>query len=136
MSDKLSKSLVLYVLNPPTEYGCQDCSFYSPTQSFCTFYKPADNKVEKLASCNLWTTNHRGFNYVKGPGTQTKEATGYMESTNGFGCRRCHEFVADTKRCKKVEGEISPLACCSGWEADPIRSKISAAQFKEMANYH
>lgn len=136
MSKKLSKPIVLYVLNPPTDYTCRDCTFFNPTQSRCTFYNPKDDKVEPWGSCNLWSTNNRGFNYVRGPGTQTKEATGYMENESGFGCKRCSEFVADTKRCKEVEGEISPLACCSNWEADPIRSKLSTAQFKEMANYH
>jgi|SRR5579871_884 len=138
-SEKLNKSLVLYVFNPPTNYTCKECAFISP-QGNCSNYIESDKNVKPYGSCNDWRTQKHG--YVQGTHDRTKEQTGYTENEKGFGCRRCEEFIADTKMCKKVDesggptvGIIHPGACCSRWEADPVRSKMSDNQLNGMRNY-
>lgn len=142
MSDKekLSKSLVLYVYNPGSNYTCQQCCYMAGGK--CSQYIKSDDNVSKTGSCNLWDFDENGTKKIFGPKSRTKEATGYMDSKVGFGCRRCEYFIADNKLCKKVDesespnvGLISPGACCSGFEADPIRAKLTDSQLNSMRNY-
>jgi hypothetical protein len=139
MSDKLSKALVLYVFAPSrNSYQCKNCAYYF--EGNCSQYKKQDAEVKEYGSCNLWGSNEGGAGV--GTSDRTKADTGYMENKPGFGCRRCAEFVGDTKRCKKVDEEggpnpgfISPVACCSRWEPDYVRAKLSDAALDNMKNF-
>jgi len=142
MLTKLNKALVLYVFEPEqASYQCKECAYFFDPESRCTQYKPGSDTVKAIGSCNLWDSNKHG--YIRGTGNRSKDDTGYMENNAGFGCRRCEEFVADTKRCKKVDesgsptrGIIHPLACCSRWEPDPTRANLSGKTLATMKNYH
>ena len=136
--DKLPKALVLYVFDPPSGYTCSECAFVSTTGK-CTDYAGFDEKVSPHGSCNDWRTLRNGR--IEGNHDRTREATGYVENYQGFSCKRCEEFVADTRRCLKVDekggltpGEINPNACCNRWEPGARRT-ISDSEFKHLKEY-
>lgn len=137
--EKYSKSTVLYVFNPPSKYTCEECTYINSTGD-CTQYTKADADVKPYGSCNIWSPGAKG--HVKANGDHTRQATGYTENRQGFSCARCEEFVADTKRCKKVNeaegltpGIIHPRACCNRWEADPIRAKLPEDTLRSLKEY-
>lgn len=135
----LSKALVLYVFAPErSTYQCEVCAYFF--EGKCSQYKKDDNVVAKIGSCNLWDSNEAGA--AIGTGLRTKASTGYVENEVGMSCGRCEEFVPDTKRCKKVNPEggpnpgfISPLACCSRWEKDPVRGDLPEKALRSMKSY-
>ena len=138
-SNKITKATVLYVFNPPAKYECQECAFYNSTGE-CTYYIPAEAKVKPYGSCNAWTYGAKG--HIKGNSDHTREATGYTENREGFSCGRCEEFVADTKRCRKVDekegltpGTIQPRSCCNRWSPDPIRAKLSEDKLRSLKEF-
>jgi hypothetical protein len=139
MSDKLPKALVLYVFNPGSNYCCNQCAYLGPDDK-CTAYVKDDDEVHGYGSCNLWCTAKAG--YIKGDKNWTRTSTGYTENEAGFSCARCEEFIADSKRCKKVDeyggltpGIIHPRACCSRWEKSPQLGDLSEAKLRSMPNY-
>lgn len=137
--DKLTKANVLYVFNPDKFYKCRDCCFFIPKANNCTYFRHSEWDVDPDASCNRWTTNENG--YISGPGTETKENSGYAYNKQGYSCGRCEYFGADAKRCKKVDekggpapGRIDPRGCCNIWEKDAIRGKLTEAALRSMKN--
>lgn len=91
------------------------------------------------ASCNLWDLKTISS---KGSGNKTKEDTGYVDNRVGYSCGRCKYFSADVDRCKEVSefgtpnpGTISPRACCSNWEKDPVRGDMPEKILRSMKNY-
>lgn len=139
MPDKLPKALALYVFNPPSKYTCAECAFVN-ADGKCTNYIRAEENVKSYGSCNDWRTLTKGR--IAGNHDRTREATGYMENREGFSCGRCEEFVADTKRCRKIDekegltpGLIHPRACCNRWEADPIRAKLPEDKLRSLPEF-
>ena len=137
MSDKLSKTLVLYVFNPPSKYTCSECCYYIGGK--CNQYTLQDENVSKVGSCNLWEYNKENTLKLTGPHSRTKESTGYMENSTGFGCRRCEYFIADTQHCKEVSETGSPIpekisawGCCNNWQKDTIRGNLTDEEFKNL----
>lgn len=140
MADKISKAAVLYIINADKHYYCKECCFFIPRENVCTYFKQQEWVVDPLGSCNRWTTNENGF--VQGPGTQTKEDSGYVVNRPGYSCGRCEYFGADQKRCQKVDekkgptpGIIHPRACCNAWSPDKIRGRMGEAELRSMKLY-
>lgn len=118
---KIQKQAVLYLHKPDTDYECQDCSMWISETNRCTIHGPNDI-VNANGSCGL---------FVKGaamPGKPmsevTKQDSGYVETKNGFSCKRCQYFEPDAWNCQVVDrfsagpeyGIIHPDACCNNWE--------------------
>lgn len=133
--EKLNKATVLYVFNPPTHYFCSECAFIS--KGLCTNYVSSDAAVKPYGSCNDWRTAEHGN--IKGTEDRTKAETGYAENKAGFSCKRCGEYVADTKRCKEVDEKegltpeiIHPNACCNNWQKSSLRGDWTDEEFKNL----
>lgn len=134
MANKLNKALVLYVFNPPSQYTCGECSYGAADR--CSQYVTSDDHIKTYGSCNLWEWDKGGYLKINGPHSHTKEETGYMENKPGFSCARCEEFIADSKACKKVEGEISPRGCCNRWEKSPLYGDLTTSELKSVDKRH
>lgn len=139
MSDKIKKETVLYVFNPPTRYTCSECAFLDNGE--CTDYVEDDDDVKPYGSCNDWQSSAKG--HIKGNKQRTRKQTGYAENEAGFSCKRCEEFIPETKLCKKIDetggltpGRIDPDACCNRWEYSDLRGDKSDTEFKSYRWYN
>lgn len=138
-TNKIEKAIVLYVFDPPTRYSCSECAFITSTGE-CSDYVKADRDVKAYGSCNNWRSLVEGR--IAGNHDHTREATGYAENREGFSCKRCDEFIADTRRCQKVDeaggltpGIIHPNACCNRWEPSPTKRNLTDAEFRGLRQY-
>lgn len=120
----------MYVEIAGTDYVCGDCAFLN--QSQCELMPLGNDLVSPRAGgCNNFTYGGAdGVNVVP----QSRDALGYLENHNGFGCRRCEEFKPEGLACKKVDknsagagrlGAILPIGCCNFWQRDPRRGTLS-----------
>jgi hypothetical protein len=134
--DKLDKQQAGYLYRPETRYVCGECVFQKELpggKSGCAFFGPGETISLTKGSCNYFSHGHRPKPEVPWLGVWTKLELGYDESPHGFSCKRCEEFIVGENACKKVDkdsegdtpGTISPNGCCSNWEADPRRGKLS-----------
>jgi hypothetical protein len=134
LASKISKSAVLYVharpgATPECSYTCGECIFLRTNQ--CALFTVEDNLVSATrGGCGLFVDGapqDDGFwPYL------TKEEAGYVENENGFGCRRCKEFVPSLMDCEDVNktspgddpNSIQGGACCNNWQADARRGRM------------
>jgi hypothetical protein len=119
-SNKIDKSLVLYLFRDGCKYTCEECYFYKEKK--CALYG-AEVEIKPYGGCNLWQrADGTEVNWIN---STTKEETGYIENKGGFTCGKCEYFIADKQGCEKVNknskgdtpNKIVVGACCNGWEA-------------------
>lgn len=116
---KVSKSSVLYIHLPATEYQCLDCTMLHAGADKCSIHQ-RHFRILKIGSCGLF---YYGPPAGKGFGYLTTVQTGYEENTEGFSCKRCSRFLAERLDCRHVDknspgddpGKIHPDACCNDW---------------------
>lgn len=135
-SDKIEKSVVLYINLPETNYTCAECIYYKERK--CALYGPTVS-INAYGGCNMWIHGEAGQYNMPWLGLLTKLQTGYMENKLGFSCKRCEEFIAGKNACEKVNrfsegddpGMIHPNACCNRFELDKKRGAMPLRQLLE-----
>jgi hypothetical protein len=135
---KIEKQAALYVFRPEGNVTCGMCIFRKD-KTKCAIL---NDKIELYGSCGFYIHGDVDDDNPKMPwiGTVTKLEAGYVENKTGFQCKRCEEWVAIGRSCKKVDkysagdtpGEIHPNACCNIWEPDPARSKWDINKLNEF----
>lgn len=140
-SSKTPKQSVLYVLRPETEYTCEKCLFKRDEAKKCALFAATDN-IKPSGSCGFWihfNPEKAGSDFAP-IGAVTKEEAGYMDSKNGFSCKRCEYFDPNSMDCSKVDknsdgdtpGEIHPNACCNRFEPDDKRGNMTTDQLIKL----
>ena len=139
---KVSKEAVLYVFRPEGNVTCGMCVFRKDFTK-CAILNDA---VASYGSCGFYIHGDVNDANPKMPwiGTVTKEEAGYIENKTGFQCKRCEEWIPNTRDCKKVDklsagdtpGEIHPNGCCNAWEADKVRAMLGKIQLDEFIAKH
>lgn len=139
----LTKGQALYVFRPETpDYTCNACVFLKGSDGCAMFAR--DFKVSgDMGSCNFWSHGERKIN-VPCLSLYTPEELGYAENPNGFGCRRCSEFIEQKNDCERVDrkspgdspGIISPDGCCAAWQKDAKRGKMTDAELATLLGSH
>jgi hypothetical protein len=135
----ISKADASYVFWPETEYRCQDECINLKSVTECAILGTLVQINAPAGSCDYYI--HGGLTDWKMPvtGCITKESAGYAEnpSKQGFGCKRCKWFDADSLDCYRgvdkesagpAPGIIHPNGCCNLNEPDAKRGKMTRAQ--------
>ena len=132
-SEKISKARAGYQFHPDIQYTCQSCVMLKDLGKNgygCAWFGPNDPVDAKTGGCNYFS-HGAGF-AIPWMALFTKEELGYLESPNGFSCKRCEHIDIEDKDCEKVDrnsagdtpGEINPGGCCNIWEADRKRAAM------------
>lgn len=119
---KIPKEAVLYIHKKDTNYKCKDCLFARDQANKCALYGTSVS-IRPYGACGIWVKK-KGNIDIPFIGGYTKENTGYVENQEGFGCKRCDEFLPEENDCKKIDkdspgddpGQILGGACCNRWE--------------------
>jgi len=117
---KIPKRSAGYIHEKDTNYTCGECAKRRGVDQ-CAEYKKSEFVSFPYGSCNLYSIGVKGTNFIS---VSTKQGTGYMESKDGFSCKRCEYFLPETRNCKKVDrnspgpdpGVIHPNGCCNLWD--------------------
>lgn len=139
----IEKQAALYIFRPEVKIVCSECVFAK--QGRCAVFGPDETISLETGTCGLYIHGHnKKADPVPWMGYVTKEEAGYMENKTGFQCKRCEEYIPETRGCKKIDrnskgdtpGQIHPNACCNLWEPSPITSKMTEDQLDKwlMAN--
>lgn len=120
---KLSKGSVLYLHVKGTDYQCRDCAAFLPDADGCAFHVRSE-VIRPYGGCGLFLLGKPGTYTVRPHHPLLKVESGYVESREGFTCRRCEYFAESRFDCEVVDrdspgddpGEIAPGGCCNNWE--------------------
>lgn len=124
LSQKIDKQSVLYLHISGTDYECKDCGLFINDKERC-FIHGTNDVIKDFGSCGLFIYGEPLPNNVVPVGILSKEESGYVESEQGYSCKRCEYFNSPLKDCQKVnkdsvgvdEGMIHLDACCNAWES-------------------
>ena len=138
----IPKSSAMYLFRPNASYTCGECIFLKEVRdvpSGCALFGPT-HKINALSgSCGYYSC-----------GTPKKESLwlsvftpkelGYAENRYGFSCKRCEYFGVGKNDCSRVDkhspgdsfGEIAAGGCCSLWEADSKRARMTDTQLIQI----
>lgn len=135
--NKMPKEAVLYTFRPETQYTCEKCLFRREEATKCALFSAAES-IKPSGSCGFWihfSPEKAGLDMAPIGGV-TKLEAGYMDSKNGFSCKRCKFFDASALKCEKVDensqgdtpGTIQPNACCNAFCKDDKRGEMTTDQ--------
>lgn len=127
MPPKIDKASVLYLHKPSTDYECRDCTMFIPATKHCSIHGPQD-VIQPYGSCGLFVKGKPGTGMTQPmhPMSQvTKVQSGYVESQEGFSCKRCEYWIKADSDCQKVDrfsqgddyGVIHEDGCCNSFES-------------------
>lgn len=130
--NKIEKGAAGYICEPESDYLCSQCTFYFSGE--CSYFVKSDKKVASYGSCNYFNFGEPAS--LEGPGSRTKEESGYAENPSkvGYACRRCEYFSPEYHLCEKVKGAIGPKCCCNLWERDSFRGTLSRSALTQIKN--
>jgi hypothetical protein len=139
----IPKDSALYVYRPETNQLCRECAFVkeiSKGKSGCAFFGSGTAISPESGSCGYWSHAEPKQFEIPWMGIFTKQELGYAENRGGFGCWRCEYFAVGKNDCSKVDknslgdtpGEVNPRGCCSLWDGDDKRSKMTAPQLVQL----
>lgn len=140
---KITKAEAGYQFHPDTEYRCRECVMSKELKDGhgCAWFGPSEKISPDKGSCNYFAHAHPDYHpEIPWLGLFTKEQLGYLENSQGFSCKRCHELLFPKHECKKVDrkspgdtpGEINPNGCCDFWEADKKRATMSTPELVKL----
>ena len=145
-SPLISKADASYVLWPETEYRCKDECINLKSATECAILGSLVKIDAAAGSCDYYI--HGGMTDWKMPvtGCITKDSAGYAQnpSRQGFGCKRCKWFDADSLDCYRgvdkesagpAPGMIHPNGCCNLNDPDEVRGKMTREELTEFFDY-
>jgi hypothetical protein len=137
----ISKSKAGYLYAPTTDYKCEECQFVKEKDTRCAYFGPKVLISGPTGGCNLFKAGTSLDLPYLAP-FFTKQQAGYMENREGFGCRRCGEFLVGKNDCREIDKDspgdtphrIDPRACCDFWGPDKKRASMTNAQLVKITS--